>query len=274
LKQVTRLKAFSAHLGISLIIFLIMLYVIVMEWYPPPLFSLDGGWQGIRLIAAVDIILGPCLTLIVFKPGKPGLKFDLAVIACIQTAALIYGAWVVQNERPYAAVFVEDRFYTITGTQLIEANMEKEDLMRFGPDLPVLIYSHLPEDEEELFKLRWQAFGSQRPLYFLSEYYETMDKKFLDKILLNALDMESLLANRPQDLKLYQNYAASQDKELHYFPIHSRHSKPVIVSFDLNNWSLEDALDIAAPELRVTSAEEELSKIRSGKNPGSGTGNP
>lgn len=39
--------------------------------------------------------MGPLITLIIFKPGKKGLKLDLATIAVLQVAALAYGTHVV-----------------------------------------------------------------------------------------------------------------------------------------------------------------------------------
>ena len=39
-------------------------------------------------IFLVDVVLGPGLTLMVFKPGKPGLKFDMAAIVVLQMVAL------------------------------------------------------------------------------------------------------------------------------------------------------------------------------------------
>lgn len=84
----SRFKAFSIHFAISFAIFLILLYFILFQWYPQPLFSTDGGWRIIRIIVGVDLVLGPLLTLIVFKAGKPGLKFDLTIIAFLQITAL------------------------------------------------------------------------------------------------------------------------------------------------------------------------------------------
>ena len=110
----TKLKAFTTHLGISLVIFLIVLYFILVEWYPFPYFNTDGGWQGIRILAFVDIVLGPLLTLLVFKQGKRYLKFDLSIIALIQISALAWGISVIQRERPLAAVFIEDYFLTVS----------------------------------------------------------------------------------------------------------------------------------------------------------------
>ncbi|MCG6936115.1 MAG: hypothetical protein LJE73_09510, partial [Proteobacteria bacterium] len=74
LQPISRWRAFLIHLGISLVIFLILAYIILIKWYPVPFFYTDGGWQGVRIVAAVDLVLGPLLTLLVYKHGKPGLK--------------------------------------------------------------------------------------------------------------------------------------------------------------------------------------------------------
>lgn len=100
-----RFGAFAIHLGISLVIFAVLGYLIVFQWYPDFFFTSDGGWQGIRIVALVDLVLGPTLTLVVYKKGKPSLKFDLTVIALLQTACLIAGVYVVWSERPVAMVF-------------------------------------------------------------------------------------------------------------------------------------------------------------------------
>ena len=66
-----RFGAFAVHLGISLIIFIILGYLILFHWYPDFFFTSDGGWQGIRIVAFVDLVLGPVLTLVVFNNKKP-----------------------------------------------------------------------------------------------------------------------------------------------------------------------------------------------------------
>ena len=68
----SRFKAFGIHLGISFVIFVFLAYLVVMEWYPGLLFDTDGGWRGMRIIIAVDLVLGPLLTLVVYRAGKPG----------------------------------------------------------------------------------------------------------------------------------------------------------------------------------------------------------
>lgn len=86
--------------------------LIFFVWYPHPYFQAVGAWNVLRVLVGVDLVLGPVLTLILFKPGKRGLKFDLCFIACVQAAALVYGVTVIYSERPYVNVFAIDRFTT------------------------------------------------------------------------------------------------------------------------------------------------------------------
>ena len=65
-------------------------------WYPTPYFAIDGGWQVLRILAGVDVVLGPLLTFIVFKIGKPSLKFDMSCIILMQIGALIYGGMIIR----------------------------------------------------------------------------------------------------------------------------------------------------------------------------------
>ena len=94
-----RFTAFATHIGISLVLFLVFGFLILYHWYPSIFFATDGGWQGIRIVAFVDLVLGPTLTLAVFKVGKPGLKTDLTLIGILQTVCLIAGTYVVYSER-------------------------------------------------------------------------------------------------------------------------------------------------------------------------------
>ncbi|MCH8105520.1 MAG: hypothetical protein IIC58_08470 [Proteobacteria bacterium] len=66
----TKLKATGIHLSMSLVIFFILAYQIIYVWYPQPYFSIDGGWQGIRIVAAVDLALGPIITFLIFDLAK------------------------------------------------------------------------------------------------------------------------------------------------------------------------------------------------------------
>lgn len=106
--------AFAIHLTISLIVFSTLVVLMLVYWFPGDLFFMDGGWEGLKLVAMVDLVLGPALTLILFKPGKPGLKMDLSVIAAIQIVALSYGFYTTYHQRVVAVVFADNEFATVS----------------------------------------------------------------------------------------------------------------------------------------------------------------
>lgn len=113
LTEYSRYQAFAMHMAISLVLFLFLLVCITQYWYPGILFDTANGWKAVGLIVGIDLILGPLLTLLVFNPNKSSIKFDLAIIALIQVAALIYGTWTIHHTRPVALAFVNNHFITI-----------------------------------------------------------------------------------------------------------------------------------------------------------------
>jgi hypothetical protein len=105
-----RLKAFLLHLGVSGVIAVLALLLVFKLWYPAPLHTAVGVTHIFLLLLLVDMILGPLLTLLVYKVGKKTLVLDLAVIAVLQLSALGYGLWSVAEGRPAWLVFNTDRF--------------------------------------------------------------------------------------------------------------------------------------------------------------------
>lgn len=115
-----RLKAAGIRLGLSAVILGVALYLILVRWYPGFHFGVDGGWQGLRLLVAVDLVLGPMLTLVVFNPFKARrlIAFDLACIGLLQAAALGWGFVAVHGQRPVSLNFHEGIFYSLPARSL------------------------------------------------------------------------------------------------------------------------------------------------------------
>jgi hypothetical protein len=227
-----KLTAFATHLGISLIIFLGLLYFIVFEWYPPPFFSTDGGWQGIRIIAMVGLVIGPLLTLIVFKPGKKGLKFDLSLIAAAQLGTLAWGIWTVYNERPVAVVFAEDSFSPVPVYLMAQHGIHRKDLERFGDETPVPIYSNLPlDDSDKIQALRAKAIQTATPLFLFAEYYQPINEHNTALINRHALDMPLYLEVRPKVKPAFETFKREHRQQLprlNFFALHGRFERRII----------------------------------------------
>ena len=167
----SRWKAGAIHFSISLVVFLGLLSIILLLWYPGILFTVGGGWAGLQIVFAVDLILGPLLTLVVFKAGKPGLKFDLSCIAIFQVACMTAGMGIVYGERPIALVLAYDTFYLLDTEELVQYERDPELLKSIPGSYPKLIYVELPEGEiaSDTAYLRSQFIGD--PLYIQTENY-------------------------------------------------------------------------------------------------------
>lgn len=143
-------RASLIHLSLSLIIFAVALYLIVAIWYPGLLFTVDGGWQGVRIMVGVDLVLGPLLTLIVFNPGKPRREIatDLGLIALIQMAALCWGFWAVNHVKPLALSYHSGIVQSVIKEDIGPQEATAEDIRAFG-NYPALVYARQPTTDEE-----------------------------------------------------------------------------------------------------------------------------
>jgi len=220
----SRLTAFSIHFGISLLIFAALAAIIVLVWYPGYFFALDGGWEGLRIIIGVDLVLGPVLTLIVYKAGKPGLKTDLMLIGLFQMACLAGGMYIVWSERPLALVYVDGHFYSMSADSYIEANVEVPDLGDFPGPVPKRVTVNLPEDLDELSKLRGDALRSGGSMRVLTDYYVPFDESQL--VLDDAYSLEFI---RERDIEYghIAKWQAEHPGELEdyaFFPLGARYS--------------------------------------------------
>ena len=147
----TRLKAAGIHLSLSAVIFAVALYLILVRWYPGFHFGVDGGWQGVRIMAAVDLVLGPMLTLIIFNPFKARhlIAFDLTCIGLAQLGALVWGFYAVHGQRPVSINYYDGIFYSMPAHSL-RAEPEAAGLLRELSDRsPALVYVAMPQNQAE-----------------------------------------------------------------------------------------------------------------------------
>ena len=56
--KINRFSASAIHLALSLLVFLSFIAVLYFWWFPGNLFFMDGGWEGVKLVAMVDVVLG------------------------------------------------------------------------------------------------------------------------------------------------------------------------------------------------------------------------
>ena len=113
-----RLQAAGLHLAISAAVASCVICVVYLGWYRAPLEAISGVGSILIMLLAIDVTLGPLLTLVLFDRSKKSLRFDLTCIALLQVTALTYGIYTVEAGRPHYLVFVKDRFEAVSRADL------------------------------------------------------------------------------------------------------------------------------------------------------------
>ena len=157
-----RLRASVIHLAISLAIASLAALLVFGWWYPHPYRDLSGGRELFTLVVAVDVVLGPLITLVIFNAAKTRrhLLMDFSVIGLLQVAALTYGLWTVFVARPVHLVFEYNRMAVVHAVDI-----EPSLLSQAPPDLQTLpwrgptLLSLRPLQGNEVIESVLQAVG-------------------------------------------------------------------------------------------------------------------
>jgi hypothetical protein len=219
-----RLRAAAIHLALSAAVAGAVLALVFLAWYPPPLASLLGVDVVLLIVLGVDVVLGPLFTLIVFDRRKKRLAWDIATIAALQLAALVYGVWTIHQGRPAFVVLVKDRFEVVAPSELRpEAREAARDNphARTDPLAPRWVAARLPDSAEERARITLEAATIGRDVQHHPHLYVDVADEVSDA-LRRALPIARLRALNPaRGAEIDAAVAASGRSEdaLRYLPL-------------------------------------------------------
>jgi hypothetical protein len=242
----TRWKASLIHLGLSAIVYVPLLYLIVFQWYPQPYFAVDGGWQGLRLISGVDLVLGPLLTLIVFKSGKPGLRRDLTLIGLLQVFALTWGISLVYEQRTAMVTFADGGFHTINIEQVYKAGGQAPTIAEQSSSTPPYAFVRMPVDRRERQDVRLKALFSGTTTHLLGERYEMLGEKNLKEVLKSGVHIGIYPAVSEQNRENLERFLArhgGSTQDYAFFPLFCRY-QTLMLALRRTDGSVVDTLEI------------------------------
>ncbi|PTQ89991.1 TfpX/TfpZ family type IV pilin accessory protein [Agitococcus lubricus] len=200
-----RWQASLIHLIISFLILSTIAIYVIYFWYPIPLLPMANADKLLMLVAGIDLILGPLLTLIVFKQGKPSLKMDLTVIAIVQASFLGFGLHTLYESRPVYLVASGKMFHMVFANEILA-----EDLAKAVPEYQNLSFTHprlvgavLPSDKQERSQLMMSALFAGHDVQQSPQYYVSYDKVVPD-ILKNSMMINSAPLSAPKLAALKQ----------------------------------------------------------------------
>lgn len=196
-----KFKVAATHFLISIIVVTLILGLIIFYWFPNPIIKVSNFKEIALIIILVDLVLGPLLTFVVFKPLKKGLKIDLALIALIQISALLFGVHNLYQVHPLYVTFNVDRFTTVPATEARPNKAIKEEFQISKFSSPKFVVSKLPEDIKERNELILNTMANGVSDFDLrSEYYHRIDDNKAN-ILSKSLDPEIIFKKHDAKMK-------------------------------------------------------------------------
>ncbi len=244
----SRWKAAGIHVCISALIGLVAATLIFGVWYPRPYSHAAGADKLVLLLLGVDVVLGPLLTLIVFRAGKWGMRFDLAVIAIAQACAFLYGTSVVVRARPAFVVANVDRLSLVAANDIDDADYAKAKRHEFASAPwtgPRIVGALPPTDVKERNRIVLAGPGG-KDIDVMPQYYVDYTDVAKD-LLQRAKPIDDLVAKKPESEPLLMAWLHEHGRsadDVRWVPLTARRATMTML-LDAKTGASLDALPIA-----------------------------
>jgi hypothetical protein len=241
-----RLKAFGWHLTASALALTVILGTLYAGWYRWPGWYLADASQVVLVLASVDLVLGPLLTLVIASSKKPRRELvrDISIIAVVQLCALGYGTASLWNGRPLFYAFSENvlqlvQAYDIEPQELALARQNNAPIIPHWYSVPRWIWAPLPADSAEHDKIVASAVSGGSDVIGMPRYYRLWEEGLpqLRGQLKKVDDVAYFTAKQKAALKLRMQAAGFASDELDAIPFTGR-GKPLLAIFDLKTLTL------------------------------------
>jgi hypothetical protein len=249
-----RLKAFGLHLLGSATVLALVLGGLYLGWYRWPGWYLTNVVHVAAILGSVDLTLGPLVTLIIANPRKPRreLARDIAVIASVQIAALIYGAGALWHGRPLYYTFSADRLEMVQASdvepsEIAAARKQNPDFAPHWYSVPRWIWAPLPQNEDERARIVSGALmGDGQDVIQMPRYFKPWEQglpslrkqlKTVDQLAIFSKQERQTLKERMARL----GFATDQPITLFL----TGHDRPVLAIFDPQTLRIKAILQAA-----------------------------
>jgi hypothetical protein len=212
-RKLNRWQASGLHLLISVTIAAVTLAVMLLVWYPRPLFEASGGTGLLYILVGVDVCIGPLITLVVYKAGKRGMRFDLAVIGVLQLGALLYGTYIMFEARPVYIVLIKGQFEVVSAVELhpdMLAQARGTEFEKVPLDGPKLVYSDI--NQEEMQEVIKSVFAGGPDIHHRPRHYVRYEER-RKEALAQAQPLEHARRTWPESVPLIDGYLAESGRK-------------------------------------------------------------
>ena len=235
-----RFKAFGLHLLGSACLLALVLGGLYLGWYRWPGWYLAGAARIALMMAGIDVVLGPLLTLLIANPSKPRreLARDVGMIVVVQLIAAGYGFATLWGGRPLYYTYSEKYLQMVQASDLRPEQIElgrklNPSLAPHWYSLPRWIYAPLPKDKELARQIMGNSITGGDDVVQMPQYYKPWPEAEAE-IRKNLKQLDKIGSVMPHDRKIItarmkeRGYAPEQPILL---PVVVR-SKPMVAVVD------------------------------------------
>ena len=192
----SRWGAAAVHVGFSSILLLIIFSLVYFIWYPGALTFAGGAEDGLKIVIAVDMVLGPLLTLVIYNIAKPKKELvrDLSIIALFQIGCLVAGMSLVYEQRPLAIVYDSKIFQIYDEQKLEDSGIQINLLDKYPGSYPKIIVEKTPDSPQYFIQ---HSVNKLLGKGGISALWESFPK--------DALSLTELFSNEPDSLCIKRN---------------------------------------------------------------------
>lgn len=168
--------AAAKHGLVTLVCAVVTYFLVFFVWYPDVFARLMPGTKLFLLVLVVEIVLGPCMSLVIFNPAKSKreLILDYLIVGFIQLSALVYGVLSVVESRPVYVVFVKDRLEVVSAAELDKLDLLEASSSSFSEISwmsPRFICVRAPHDAAERERLLFNEIPLGKDVQHLPRFY-------------------------------------------------------------------------------------------------------
>lgn len=228
----TRLGVLRMRLAATLGVLLLIYAVVRLLWYPGAYFEISGTGRLLAVLAAVTLIVGPGLSAFVYKPGKKGLKVDLALLAGVEFLAVAVAVSLIYVRQPYFTVFAVDRFEAVSWQEVDATQIRYAELRRRPGHAPRLVYAELPADPEVFDRLMDETiFEGKKDIDRRPEFWLPYSAG-IPAVAAAAQPLESLLqgdSERAASVKRWMQHRDAKNGEYVFLPLRGKHDDALMI---------------------------------------------
>jgi len=225
-----KFKATLIHFGLSLLFAGLSIGSIIFFFFPTLFINITDFREVASIVILVDLVLGPLLTFIVFKPNKKSLRFDLTVIATIQICAFIYGAYTLYQIHPVYITFNVDRFTLVSAIDAHPEKAQYEEYRISKLSSGKMAYSQFPDDPEKRNEILFNQLEGGGDIEQQVELYKPY-KENIDQIISKSLDPDLIFQNQ-NERNIAEDFLSKHQSNLNnlvFIPINSPTKSAIIV---------------------------------------------